>query len=213
MGFTEEAFQVTEAEMIQEILEGSDSPYLKEITYDKLKEQGFIKLAVPKELTFPATIPTPSGKIEFYSEQMRQVALPPVPTYIPIQDDPNYPLIFVSGPNHQYLNSTFANIPSLQHLEGKPILHIHPEDAQERLIQTGDKIEVYNKRGYCKLYANVTTDVLPKTVVSQGLWWDDQEKHLESVNHLTSQKLADMGGGATFFSTNVEVRVDTRANR
>ncbi|SFJ66917.1 molybdopterin-containing oxidoreductase family protein [Thermoflavimicrobium dichotomicum] len=205
MGFKEDAFQVTEEEMIQEILETTDSLYLKGITYEKLKKQGFVKLTVPDELTFPAYIPTPSGKIEFYSEQLEQKGLPPVPAYIPIQDNDNYPLIFVPGPNHQYLNSTLANIASLQKMEGKPFLHIHPEDAKQRSIQTGDEILIYNERGRCKLYANVTEDVLPGTVVSQGLWWDDPEQGLQSVNHLTSQRLADMGGGATFFSTTVEV--------
>jgi len=41
----------------------------------------------------------------------------------------------------------------------------------------------------------------------QGLWWDDPENGMYSVNVLTPDRLADMGGGATFFSTRIEVEL------
>lgn len=51
----------------------------------------------------------------------------------------------------------------------------------------------------------IGTDVLPGVLVTQGLWWDDDGKGIQAVNALTPQRLADMGGGATFFSNRVEV--------
>lgn len=47
--------------------------------------------------------------------------------------------------------------------------------------------------------------MLPHVVVSQGLWWQDEDEAYQSLNTLTSQRLSDMGRGATFFSTRVDI--------
>ncbi|WP_175623748.1 hypothetical protein [Paenibacillus amylolyticus] len=47
--------------------------------------------------------------------------------------------------------------------------------------------------------------MLPGTVISQGLWWDGEGKK-QRANSLTSNRLSNMGNGATFFSATVEVK-------
>ncbi|UUZ85214.1 hypothetical protein LJK88_17555 [Paenibacillus sp. P26] len=51
---------------------------------------------------------------------------------------------------------------------------------------------------------SVGDSVLPGVVVSQGLW-ADRPGAKQHVNALTPDRLADMGGGATFFSGRVDV--------
>ena len=78
------------------------------------------------------------------------------------------------------------------------------KDAGELGIKDGDSVRIWNDRGECELSASVGELVLPGVVVSQGLWSDVAgEKHL--VNTLTPDRVADMGGGATFFSGRVDV--------
>ncbi len=89
--------------------------------------------------------------------------------------------------------------------ERRPVLQIHPVDALERRIEHGQLVKIFNDRGSIVLRADITPDVQPGLVISQGLWWDDDVLGYQSVNVLTSQRIADMGGGATFFSTRVEV--------
>ncbi|MGZ4107354.1 MAG: molybdopterin-containing oxidoreductase family protein [Tumebacillaceae bacterium] len=214
IGFEEECFRVSEEEMIREALDHRLNPYLAGITYEQLQEHGWAKLDLSHKPLFPDNIPTRSGKIEFYSEALERNGHSPVPEHVPLKEETGYPLLFVSGPNHQFLNSTFGNLESLKKLEGlrgKPLLHLHPEDAATRGIADGDSIRIWNDRGECHLYAHVAPDVLPGVVVSQGLWWEDEQTGYQSVNSLTSQRLADMGGGATFFSTRVDIgkRKDT----
>lgn len=204
MGFDDVAFRVTEEEMIKEIVEDIG------IDYDELKKKGYVKVGAANN-TFPQYIPTPSKKVEFYSERMKKEGLPPVPVFTPIQPmEKKFPLMLISGPNHQFLNSTFGNIAALKKFEGKPRLQIHPKDAIQRGIKTDDMVIVYNQRGRCRLFANVTEDCLKGTAVIQGLWWDDEQSGFQSVNVLTSQQLADMGGGACFFSTFVEVQKESQ---
>lgn len=203
MGFTDDAFQVSEQDMINEALD-SQNPSLAGITYERLAKEKHIKLNVTEQQMFPEYIPTPSGKIEFYSERMIRDGYHPLPHYEGVKENDHYPLTFVSGPNHQFLNSTMSNIKSLQKLEKEPILSLHPEEAMKRGIQNGNRVRVFNELGEVKLRIFVTEDVLPGVALTQGLWWDDEEGERISVNMLTPQKLADMGGGASFFSAKVE---------
>ena len=43
-------------------------------------------------------LPTPSGKIELYSNKMAQDGYPALPTYIPLVEERDYPLQFVPAP-------------------------------------------------------------------------------------------------------------------
>lgn len=204
MGFTEQALKDTEEEMIRQMLDDSVNPYLNGITYEKLLETPYVKIDRSKKPVFPGALPTPSGKIELYSERMEKEGLQPLPTYEPIREEETFPLLFVSAPNHNFLNSTFSNNEVHVRLEKTPRLHLHPEEARKRGIENGEKVRVYNRRGECELTASVGENVLPGVAVSQGLWAESPGTK-QLVNVLTPSRLADMGGGATFFSARVEV--------
>ncbi|MCM3134820.1 molybdopterin oxidoreductase family protein [Paenibacillus polysaccharolyticus] len=215
MGYDADIFGEKPEQMIENALQGTENPYMNGITLDRLKQQRFVKLDMSAHESFLEHLPTPSGKIELYSEQMQQKGLPPLPTYAalvegfdgenPAGPEHAYPLMYVSPPNHNFLNSSFGNSAKHQRLEKMPLLQIHPEDAARREVQDGDAVVVWNERGRIELTAKVTDAMLPGTVISQGLWWDGEGKKQRS-NSLTSSRLSDMGNGATFFSATVEVK-------
>lgn len=203
MGFADLAFKETEAEMIAGALDNPSNPYLVEIDYDTLVEQHYLKAHV-KSL-FPGKLPTPSGKIELYSKKMKEDGYPPLPTYIPLVEDGDFPFMFVPGPTHNFLNSTFSNNPKHMKLEKEPRLYMNRQDALLAGIEDGEKVRVWNNRGECELKVSVGENVLPGVVVSQGLWADSSDTNL-LVNSLTPDRIADMGGGAAFFSSRVDVK-------
>ncbi|WP_110930898.1 molybdopterin-containing oxidoreductase family protein [Paenibacillus bouchesdurhonensis] len=215
MGFEEEAFLDTEEDMVRQALNHPANPYIEHITLEHLKEHRFLKLNMEHQKRHLDSLPTPSGKIELYSQCMAEAGLPPLPTYVPLIEGYDgerrprktspYPLMFISPPNHSFLNSTFANVEKLAKLEKDPMLQIHPEDAEVRAISDGDEVLVWNARGQYQATAQVTEKMLPGTVVSQGLWWEREGKR-QRANALTPERLSDMGNGATFFSTVVEVK-------
>ncbi|MFX3624025.1 MAG: molybdopterin-dependent oxidoreductase [Ectobacillus sp.] len=204
MGFEEPCFYDTEEDMIRQALDNPNNPYLEGITYEALQKKKWMRVNTIGKKPIYEACPTPSGKIELFSETLKQQGLSPVAEHIPLADQ-KYPLRFVPAPNHQFLNSTFGNIKKLQKLEGRPVVYLHEHDAAKRGIMDGDIVEVWNDRGSCRLYASVGTTVLPGVAVTQGLWWEDQELGYTSVNELTPDRLADFAGGATFFSGTVEV--------
>ncbi len=65
-------------------------------------------------------------------------------------------------------------------------------------IEDGEMVRVWNGRGECMFKVNVGDNVLPGVVVTQGLWADVKGTK-QLVNSLTPDRIADMGGGATFF--------------
>ncbi|MCM3786102.1 molybdopterin oxidoreductase family protein [Neobacillus mesonae] len=218
MGFDEAAFSETELSMIEDALDNPESPYMNSLSLEALQEQRFVKLDMSAYDEFLNHLPTPSGKIELYSKTMTEAGLPPMPVYAPLQEGYDgehravegdlYPLMFLSPPNHNFLNSTFGNVPKHQKMEKHPMLHIHPQDAEPRDIEDGELVVVYNGRGTYELTAKVGDSMLPGTVISQGLWWEG-ENGKQRANMLTPDRLSDMGKGATFFSTTVQVTKKT----
>jgi anaerobic selenocysteine-containing dehydrogenase len=200
MGFDEPAFFETEAEMINQALNNKRNPYITGITYEVLTKEQYVKA----KAAFPAVFPTPSGKIELYSEQMKADGHPALPTYIPIVKDGDFPYSYVPAPNQHFLNSTFSNNPKHMDLENKPRLYMNELDAIKEGVADGDMVRIWNHRGECRLKASVGDTVLPGVLASQGLWSDLKGTHLH-INSLTPDRIADMGGGATFFSGRVQV--------
>ncbi|MBY0146286.1 molybdopterin oxidoreductase family protein [Neobacillus niacini] len=202
MGFEDDAFAESESEMIGQALDYSSNPYLDGINFEKLVEKQFVKANV-KPL-FPGKLRTPSGKIELYSKRMKAYGYPPLPTYIPLVHDGDHPYQFIPAPNHNFLNSTFSNNQKHISLEKEARLHMNLDDAAAAGIVDGDQVRVWNGRGECILKVSAGENVLPGVVVSQGLW-ADIEGTKQLVNTLTPDRIADMGGGATFFSGRVSV--------
>ena len=66
-------------------------------------------------------------------------------------------------------------------------------------------MRVYNDRGACLLHARVTDAVRPGVLASPATWWASAFADGCGINQLTSDREADMGGGATFYTNLVQV--------
>jgi anaerobic selenocysteine-containing dehydrogenase len=221
MGFTEACFEDKPEDLIAQALWRGKKPpaVMAGITQESLRmEGGHIRLKLGEEagggfLPFAdGGFGTPSGKVEFYSESLAAQGLDPLPGYVPATESrfgavDAYPLEFLPRKADNYTNSTFANLPGHQKMENgrMGVLEIHASDAAARRIGDGDRVEVFNARGRIELTARVM-DSVPQGVVTARLGWNKLSEGGNNVNLLTSQRLTDLGGGPTFYSTLVEVR-------
>ena len=198
MGWGDEpAFQPSDEELIRMLL-SSDHPYLEGISYERLTEDGWAPLQLPASRHTPFAsggFPTPSGRCELFAE--------PSPDYVaPAQD--TYPLVMISAKTGlHFLNSSYSNLPRHLHAEGAPEVQIHGSDAGTRGIADGDRVRVHNDRGELLLTAQVGDGVRPGVVAIAHGWWRSLTGG--SANDLTSDGIADLGGGGDFFGTRVEV--------
>lgn len=155
---------------------------------------------------------TSSGKAELYSDALKIIGLDPVAEFTPPAESRHgdcnhrYPLELLARKADNFLNSTFANLPSLQKLEEPGLLEISAEDSKVRQIRDGDAVRVFNDRGEVLLKARVNRKVQPG-VVSAKLNWPRLTSNRQSINSLTSERLSDLGNSATFYSVLVQVEL------
>jgi anaerobic selenocysteine-containing dehydrogenase len=214
MGFDDECFRDSDEDVARQAL-GSGHKNLGGVSWESLKEHGWQRLALPQRFAPFAEggFATPSGKCEFYSEALAQQGLDPLPFYNPPAESPEsdpqlarrYPLSFISPPRRNFLNSSFANLPRFRDDDKAPELEMHPEDAAARGIRDGDAVRVFNGRGEFAAVARVNGKPRRGLVVALSVWWKKFAPDGRNANDVTSQRIADLGGAATFYDCLVEV--------
>ena len=214
LGFEEACFRDSDEDLCRQAI-GSGHANLAGLDWETLKANGWQRLSLPKKFApfAKGNFHTPSGKCELYSEALEKQGIDPLPFYNPPAELPSsnpqlakkYPLSFLSPPARNFLNSSFANVKRFRDEEGEPRLELHPEDAAARRIADGDRVRVFNDRGSFTLRARVNGKPRRGVVVAPSLWWKKFSRDGRNANDVTSQRIADLGGAATFYDCLVEV--------
>lgn len=194
-------FQDSDEALCHQAFEGS------RIHFADLRMQGFAQQDLPDAPFAEGGFPTPSGKCEFVSSALEQMGISAVPDYLPNYEQPSadYPLAMISPPARNFLNSTFVNVKTLRHIEGRPVLEMHPQDAAARGIADGDAVRVFNARGEHLCHASINGRARAGVVVGLGIWWRKDGMNGTNVNELTHQQLTDMGRAPAFYDCAVQV--------
>ena len=194
--------------------------------YDKFKKEGLFKVKLSEPfISFKDQIedpenhpfPTPSGKIEIYSQllaDMNNPVIPPIPKYIESWEGLNdslvekYPLQLITPHLKRRTHSTLDNIPWLRELEPQDAW-ISETDARVRDIKSGDEMRVFNDRGEVVIPAKVTERIMPGVVsIGQGAWYNPDEKGVDRggcTNVLTKD---DYSPGGAFCSNTTLVQIE-----
>jgi anaerobic selenocysteine-containing dehydrogenase len=222
MGLDEECLRASDEELIDDALHvdalGTGQSFIEGITREALEREHSIPLNVPRTiegayLPFANGFATPSGKAELFSEALGATGLDPVAAFTAPTESRHseqakqFPLELLSRKHDNFLNSTFCNLPGHQKMERQFELQMNAVDASARGIVEGDTLRVHNDRGELRLRARVD-DSVPPGVVSAYLDWARSAPGGKNINVLTSDRLTDIGRGATFYSALVEVEKD-----
>jgi anaerobic selenocysteine-containing dehydrogenase len=209
MGFEEQAFREDADDLIAQALD-SKHPWFEGITKDRLEREGMAPLALPKN---NAGESLPFSTHEWFQTPDRRANLLPLPEWHAATESRSnteaavkFPLEMLARKGDNYMNTTFANLPNHRKMESRTagVIEMRTEDARARGICSGDTVRVWNDRGQIQLTARMSESIPAGTVASQ-LDWQKLSHNGVNVNELTSQRLTDIGRGATFYSTLVEV--------
>ena len=132
--------------------------------------------------------PTPSGKIEIYSQLMADMndpLLPPIPTYFEPWEGRHsplaktYPLQLITVRCQRRSHTQFETLPWLREIVPN-IAEINPVDAKARRIKNGDMLRMFNARGEIRIPAKITERIMPGVVsVPTGAWFTPDEKGID----------------------------------
>ncbi len=232
MGYQEENFKWSDSECLEHYVDW-ESPACDGIDLAYMREHGFARLTVgTKDDRAPhkqGNFPTPSGKCEFKLDgatnfvagPFRQMydgfqsgeLLDELPDYVPPRETPQtnpqlaakYPLNIISPKSHGFLNSCYANMDHKIKGQGEQFVLINAVDAQQRGINDGDKVQVFNDRGSFEADARITDDVNAGLVVATLGYW--RQLNTGTVNSISSAELVDMGNAPTFSDNLVQVQL------
>lgn len=206
LGFEDACFRDSEDDMMRDLLR-SNSKFLKGISLELLEEKRSVRLRVTDDgerfLPFAqGGFRTASGKFEFGGESLQYT-----PASESLHGDvelrAQFPLQMISSKNSDSMNSTFGYCSGVNRQTA--ILAIHADDAAPRGIRTGMLVRVFNDRGYCYRAAVVSEDVKPGVIHTPSVPWNKSSIQGFGLNRLTSERLTDLGNGATFYGCLVEV--------
>jgi len=218
MGFDQLWLRQNVEEVIGEVLVATaqNNPALGAVTLTGLKEAGTLPLELDSPPFADFQFPTPSGKVELFSEALAEEGVDPLPGWNEAAEDdggikegdgfdPAGALTLVTAAAHHFVSSSFANQDDLMTREGDPFIEIHPVDAAAREVVDGDQVIVENGRGWIQLQARVTDVVRPGVLASpKGRW--HKLSGGRNVNWTTPDALGDMAGQSTFHSNRVWLR-------
>ncbi|MDX2268334.1 MAG: molybdopterin-dependent oxidoreductase [Bryobacter sp.] len=204
MGFADACFRDTEDDMIRQAL-ASEHPWLRGITLEKLEAAGHLRLNLGAEpgafLPFAeGKFPTAHGK---FVSGGKALAYTP-PTESRLGEASPYPLELISWKSPNAMNSTFGFREDTD--QETAVVYLHPEDAEHRGIAAGARVRLFNARGAVELVAALEPGfVQPGVVCAPSVRWPAKSPGGKGINVLTSQRLTDIGEGATFYNCRIEV--------
>jgi anaerobic selenocysteine-containing dehydrogenase len=215
MGYDDPCFQQSDEEMLKEVIDPAFNPLFEGITWEKLSAQGWARAAVdsPRRPGLNSgRWPTPSGKIEIYSESLAALGGDPMPRYLPEREGlgsagqgGRYPLQVISAATHYFIGASFQHVPRLQEMMSRQTFEVSPEDAAARGIESGDLCRLWNDRGEVYGHALVVPGLLPGVVGAPKQLQGSRQRNGVNVNALVSQDEADLGRGPVFYSTLAEL--------
>ena len=231
MGLTDPCFTRSDDDMLAESFDWS-APAMEGITLESLQQTGWARLNLPGPDEFAphaeGNFPTPSGKTEFRSsvaEAAGNFVVPlfrqgyeglqvggvvdPLPYYIPPREtlDGGYPLNLISPKSHAFINSSAGDQPKQLRVQGEQTVIMHPTDAEQRGVTTGQYVQVFNDRGRYTARAEVSTEIAPGVVISPMGAWRKFAKDGATVNAVNPVVFADLGNAPTFSDSRVEIEL------
>jgi anaerobic selenocysteine-containing dehydrogenase len=177
-----------------------------ELSLSDLKQGPVIAPGLQKIAYSDMRFNTPSGKIELYSSTARHKwDISPLPDYKPdkpVPEDNNWPLNFVTPNAAGRIHSQFGNLGVIRANVDESAAVLSPADAKKRRIINGDKIRIFNMAGEIFTVAGISNRIpLGIIVLPNGIWLNEGG----GGNNLISGRFTDMGFGAAFHDTRVEV--------
>lgn len=137
--------------------------------------------------------------------------MPTLPDHWNVIEEANseMPYRLVTAPARHYLNSTFTQAPTSKRRQRRPSAMLHPDDARDLKIATGDTIRLGNLRGEIQIGAEVIETAQRGVVIVESIWPNHAFAGGKGINVLTGADPVAPVGGAAFHDNRVWIQRTT----
>ena len=143
---------------------------------------------------------TADGRARLRNDGLVSFGAPVLPTHLAPQGDPGRPFALLTPKTYtRFLNTSYSQHHAAR--EQAPGVEVDPADAAALGVAEGEVVRVHNDRGALELPVRFSGRVRPGVVAISWGWAGDAA----AVNVLTSDELADWGGGVAFWSARVSI--------
>ena len=215
MGYDEPCFSESDEDMIRELIDPKVNALFEGVSFEQLQRKGWARANTDSPRRWGVNSgkwPTPSGKIEIYSQALATLGVDPLPAHVDEVEGLSsaaakgeYTLQVISAATHYFIGASFQHVPRLQEMMARATFEVSPADARARGIENGDYCRLYNDRGEVFGHALIVEGLLPGVIGTQKQLQGSRQRGGVNVNALVSQREADMGRGPVFFSTLAQI--------
>jgi anaerobic selenocysteine-containing dehydrogenase len=141
------------------------------LTFEQSKEKRIFHTHVNYRAHEKSGFKTRSGKVELFSETLQEMGYSPLPTFIDIPEDADYPLTLTSAKNAEFVHSAHRNIPSLRKASEGPIVKLNPATASVLGLTEGSWVNIETKNGKIKQQLVLDKNIDRRVVIASYGWW------------------------------------------
>jgi anaerobic selenocysteine-containing dehydrogenase len=204
MGVKDEIFNLTPEQIYPKFFDGAKGA-VSMVDPKQLLNHRAVKVAPKGE---GQEFRTKSGKLEIYSSDLAAQGVPPMPVWEAdpqeVNDAKSWPLRLLTTPGYFQSHTAYSANAFLREREGAPFCVLHPAEAGRRGLAKDAKVRLFNNRGQIGLILKISEEVGEGVILVPG-----QRPATEAVsgtiNILCSDRLTDIGAGATYQSTFLDV--------
>jgi len=122
---------------------------------------------------------TPSGKVEIYSEPLKEMGYSPLPNWAemssngsePVGLSTDYPLLLTSAKERTFCHSAHRSIGTLRLASPEPVVEMSPEAARNAGLGDGERVCIETEWGSIEQRLRLNADLDPRVAVASFGWW------------------------------------------
>ena len=150
------------------------------LTWKDLKEKRMLRRDRQYKKPEEGIFKTPSGKVEIYSKQLKELGYSPMPDFKELsqflfESSEEYPLLMFNGKEAAYMLTGYKHVKYARKLRPQPTVDLNPETAKKFRLKEGDWIYIETKKGRVKQILELDPNLHPKLVYPSWGWWFPEE--------------------------------------
>jgi len=153
------------------------------LSFEQFKNVGILTGEKRYGLHLENGFPTPSGKVEIYSESLAGWGFDPLPGYSGLKQHTHglheptadFPYVMTSWKVASYRHAGERQVVSLRKRNPEPVVLIHHETAEKHGIADGDMVCIETRTGAINQKARVTSDIHEGIIGVDYGWWFPEE--------------------------------------